>query len=152
MISSPSENCPGVELLIHVTFLFSIFWGISILFFLVAELIYIPINNAQRFPFLRILSNTYFLFFWGGWGRMRAGGKGGRGWDGRMVSSTQWTWVWANSVRWWRTEKPGILQSTGSQRVRHDWATVSSFFGLTISWITIMIYVFFFLIAPYKLK
>ena len=144
MISSPSENCPGVELLIHVTFLFSIFWGISILFFLVAELIYIPINNAQKFPFLRILSNTYFLFFLGGWGRMRAGGKGGRGWDGQMVSSTQWTWVWANSVRWWRTGKPGILQSTGSQRVRHDWATVSSFFGLTISWITIMIYVFFF--------
>ena len=23
---------------------------------------------------------------------------------------------------WWRTGKPGVLQSTGSQRVRHDWA------------------------------
>ena len=32
------------------------------------------------------------------------------------------TWVWANSGRWWRTGKPGVLQSTGSQRVGHDWA------------------------------
>ena len=27
------------------------------------------------------------------------------------------------SGRWWRTRKPGVLQSMGSQRVRHDWAT-----------------------------
>ena len=27
------------------------------------------------------------------------------------------------SGRWWRTGKPGVLQSMGSQRVRHDWAT-----------------------------
>ena len=34
------------------------------------------------------------------WGRLRAGGEGGdRGWNGRMVSQTQWTWVWANSGR-----------------------------------------------------
>ena len=32
-------------------------------------------------------------------------------------------WVWANSGRWWRTGKPGMLQSMGSQRVRHDWVT-----------------------------
>ena len=25
--------------------------------------------------------------------------------------------------RWWRTGKPGLLQSKGSQRVRHDWVT-----------------------------
>ena len=36
---------------------------------------------------------------------------------------TQWTWVWANSRRQWRTEKPGILQFVGSQRVRHDLET-----------------------------
>ena len=29
------------------------------------------------------------------------------------------TWL----VRWWWTGKPGLLQSMGSQRVRHDWAT-----------------------------
>ena len=46
-----------------------------------------------------------------------------RGWDGWVVSSTQWTRVWANSGRCWRTGKPGVLQSVGSQRVRHDWAT-----------------------------
>ena len=41
-----------------------------------------------------------------------------RGWDGLMASLTRWTWVWASSGRWWRTAKPGILQSMGSQRVR----------------------------------
>ena len=34
---------------------------------------------------------------------------------------TQWTWVWVSPGRWWRTGKPGMLQSMGSQRVRHDW-------------------------------
>ena len=28
-----------------------------------------------------------------------------------------------NSGSWWWTGRPGILQSMGSQRVRHDWAT-----------------------------
>ena len=55
--------------------------------------------------------------------RLKAGGKGDdRRWDGWMASLTQWTWVWANSRRQWRMEKPGILQSMGSHRVRHDWA------------------------------
>ena len=45
------------------------------------------------------------------------------GLDGWMASPAQWTWVWANSGRWWRTEKPGVLQSMGSQRVGHDLAT-----------------------------
>ena len=36
---------------------------------------------------------------------------------------TQWTWVWANSGRWWRTEKPGPLQPMGLQRVGHGLAT-----------------------------
>ena len=38
-----------------------------------------------------------------------------RGRDGWMTSLTQWTWVWASSRRWWRTGKPGVLQSMGSQ-------------------------------------
>jgi len=49
------------------------------------------------------------------------------GWDGWMASLTQWTWVWANSGRQWRTGKPGTLQSIGSQRVRHDWANKTRF-------------------------
>ena len=31
-------------------------------------------------------------------------------------SPTQWIWVWAISRRYWRTEKPGVLQSMESQR------------------------------------
>ena len=40
-----------------------------------------------------------------------------------MASLTQWTWVWVNSGSWWWTGKPGMLQSMGSQKVGHDWAT-----------------------------
>ena len=35
----------------------------------------------------------------------------------------QWTWVWASSMSWWWTEKPGVLQSMGSQRVGLNWVT-----------------------------
>ena len=56
--------------------------------------------------------------------RLNTGEEGdNRGQDGWTASLTQWTWVWANSGRWWRTGMPGVLQSTGSQRVGHDWAT-----------------------------
>ena len=56
--------------------------------------------------------------------RLKAGGEGGdRGWVGWMTSPTQWTWVWVSSGSWWWTGKPGVLQSLGSQRVRHDWVT-----------------------------
>ena len=37
--------------------------------------------------------------------------------------TTRWTWVWANPGRWCRTGKPGMLQSMGLQRVRHNWVT-----------------------------
>ena len=57
-------------------------------------------------------------------GKMKAGGEGDdRGWDGWMASLTQWAWVWVNSRSWWWTGRPGVLQSMGSQRVRHDWET-----------------------------
>ena len=35
----------------------------------------------------------------------------------------QWTWVWVNFGSWWWTWRPSMLQSMGSQRVGHDWAT-----------------------------
>ena len=38
-----------------------------------------------------------------------------------MASLTQWTWDWANSGSWWRTGKPGMLQSLGLQRIIHHW-------------------------------
>ena len=36
---------------------------------------------------------------------------GDRGWDGCMASSTQWTWVCANSKMYWSTGNPAMLQS-----------------------------------------
>ena len=58
------------------------------------------------------------------WEGLGAGGEGDdRGWDGWMASLTWWTWVWVNSGSWWWTGRPGVLRFTGSQRVRHDWAT-----------------------------
>ena len=40
------------------------------------------------------------------------------GWHHRLV-----TWVWARSGICWRIGKPGMLQSMGLQRVRHNWVT-----------------------------
>ena len=57
------------------------------------------------------------------WERLKAGEGDDRGQDGWMASPTQWTWVWASSRRWWKTGKPGVLQSMRSQRVEHEWAT-----------------------------
>ena len=58
------------------------------------------------------------------WKKLKARGESGdRGWDIRMESVTQWTWVWANSGRQWRTGKPGMLQFMGLQRVGHDLVT-----------------------------
>ena len=58
------------------------------------------------------------------WEQLKAGGEGDdRGWDGCMASQTQWTWIWESSRWWWRTGKPGVLQSMGSQRVGHNWVT-----------------------------
>ena len=68
------------------------------------------------------------------WERSKAGVEGGgRGWDGRMAWSTQCTWVWANSGRWWRTGKLGMLQSMGSQSVRPSLLTYQqqSYFSLS---------------------
>ena len=57
------------------------------------------------------------------WERLRAGEGNDRGWDSWMASPTQWTWVWVDSGSWWWTGRPGVLRFTGSQRVRHNWAT-----------------------------
>ena len=45
---------------------------------------------------------------------------GRRGWQRMMASPTRWTWVWESSGSWWWIGKPSVLQSMGSQRVRHD--------------------------------
>ena len=56
-------------------------------------------------------------------GRRRRGRQRMKWLDGIYSMPTQWTWVWASVGNWWRTGKPGVLQSVGTQRVRHDWAT-----------------------------
>ena len=68
------------------------------------------------------------------WERLRAGGEGDdRRWDGWMASPTQWTWVWVDSSSWWWTERPGVLQFMGLQRVRHNWATELTFYMVQFS-------------------
>ena len=44
-----------------------------------------------------------------------------RGWDGWMESPTRWTWVCPSSRS--GQVSLGVLQSTGLQRVWHDWVT-----------------------------
>ena len=60
------------------------------------------------------------------WESLKAGEEGdSRGQNGWTASLTQWTWVWASSGRWWRTGKPGMLQSMGwqSRTWLSDWTT-----------------------------
>ena len=50
------------------------------------------------------------------------------GWGSWMASLTQWTWVWANSWRWWRTGKLGVLLTMGLQNRTQlsNWATTKT--------------------------
>ena len=59
---------------------------------------------------------------------------------------TRWIWGWASPWSWWWTRKPGVLQATGSQRVRLDWATELNWTELTIvppgvlvTWVSILV-------------
>ena len=47
--------------------------------------------------------------------------RGDREWDVWMASLGQCVWVHSRS--WWWTGRPGVLQSMGSQRVRHNCVT-----------------------------
>ena len=58
------------------------------------------------------------------WERVKVGGEGDdRGSHGWMALRTQWTWVWTSFGSWWWTRKPGVLHSTGLQKVWQDWVT-----------------------------
>ena len=70
------------------------------------------------------------------WERLKVGEGDNRGWDGWMVSPTLWTWIWVNSRSWWWTGKPGVLQSMGLQRVKHDWVAKMNVVKKTASYRT----------------
>ena len=94
------------------------FWRRSILGFLWKKWCW-SWNSSTLATSCEELTHWKRLWCWEGLG---AGGEGDdRGWDGWMASLTQWTWVWASSGSWWWTGRPGVLQSMGSHRVRHDW-------------------------------
>ena len=73
------------------------------------------------------------------WRREEKGNN--RGWDGWTASPNQWTWVWVNSRSWWWIGRPGVLQSMGSQRVRHGRAT-------ELNWTDIWSRLFNWLVTP----
>ena len=78
-------------------------------------------NSSTLATSCEVLTHLKRLWCWDGLG---AGGEGDdRGWDGWMVSLTQWTWVWVNSGSWWWTGRPGVLRFMGLQRVGHNWET-----------------------------
>ena len=55
-------------------------------------------------------------------GRRRRGWQRMRWMDGIIVSMDM---SLSKLGRWWKTGKPGVLQSIGSQRVRHNWTTTT---------------------------
>ena len=59
------------------------------------------------------------------WGRLKVGGEwDDRGWDGWMLSLTQWTWVWASSRSWWWT---GEAWRSAVHGVTKNWTQLSDF-------------------------
>ena len=86
--------------------------------------IFIGRTNAETLIFWPPDAKSWHLKRPWCWERLKAGGEGDdRGWDGWVASPTPWTWVWVSSLSWWWTERPGVLQSMGSQRVGHNWVT-----------------------------
>ena len=76
-------------------------------------------------PMWRCEEPTHWKIPWC-WKRLKTGGEGDDiGWNGWVTSLTQWIWVCASSRRWWRTGKPGVLQSMELQSLTHliDWTT-----------------------------
>ena len=57
-------------------------------------------------------------------GKMEGKKRRGQQWMRWLDGITdRWTWVWEASRSWCWTRKPGVLQSTESQRAGYDWAT-----------------------------
>ena len=61
IVSSFLHICPEVELINHKVALFLAFFKTSILFSIVAALIYILTNSVQELPFLHTLSSIFII-------------------------------------------------------------------------------------------
>ena len=70
--------------------------------------------KLQYFDHLMQRANSHWKRPWC-WERLRAGGEGGTE-DEMVIQHHRVNGVWASSGRWWRTRKPGGLQSMGLQR------------------------------------
>ena len=61
--------------------------------------------KLQHFSYLILRNDSFENMMLGKdwcWERLKVGGEeDDRGWDGWMVSLTQWPWVWVNSRSWW---------------------------------------------------
>ena len=83
-----------------------------------------------------MLAKTEGRRIWG-WQRMK--------WLDSITDSMDMVWV--NSGSWWWTGKPSVLQSMGSQRVGHDWATELNWtdilLGKVIPFLIIFLYTLF---------
>ena len=93
--------------------------------------------------FGHLIWKTHWKRLWC-WERLRAIGEGDdREWDGWIALPTHWAWVWANSGRYWRTGKPGLLQSMGLQEFRHDLVTEQQYcfyIHILLNWLWSNIY------------
>ena len=67
------------------------------------------------------LSHWKRLWCWEGLGAGRERGRPRMRWLDGITASMDMSLSKLGS--WWWTGKPGVLQSTGSQKVRHDWMT-----------------------------
>ena len=63
------------------------------------------------------------------------------GWHHRLNGC----WIWVSSGSWWWTGKPGMLKSTGSQRVGYNWGTLSLSLSVCFNGISLSILYYGFL-------
>ena len=63
--------------------------------------------------------------------------RAGRGWDGWMLSPTQWTWVWVTSgTRWWTGKEAwcaAVHEVTKSQMWQGDWTELKVVHNILIN-------------------
>ena len=120
LISFHFDIYPRVRLLDHVVIIFLIFGGTSILFFIIATLIYIPItgDNSSLFPTSSPTLFSSWLFESSHSNRCE------------VISHCSFICIATrSSVLAWRipgTAEPGGLPSMGSHRVGHDWSDAAA--------------------------